>query len=82
VKNQFSVAARRSVSTRATAPFLKSISASQPDFAMIFARNSVMLGLCPTTMIASCFEYFSNMRRKSANEASGFIAGSNCNFAS
>jgi len=53
VKNQFSFAAWRTVSTRATAPFLKSIKASDPDFTIMRARNSVMLGLCPTTITAS-----------------------------
>ena len=65
----------RRISTFATAPFFSSTDASQPESLMTAPRNWLRLGLCPTTMIASCREYFSSSLRKSAKPALGRSAG-------
>ena len=71
----------RRISTFATAPFFSSSEASQPESLITAPRNWLRLGLCPTTMMASCREYFSSSLRKSASPASGRKPGVDLQFA-
>ena len=71
VRHHWSAAVFRVDSTLATAPFLRSTDARHPVVETIRPRNSLRLGLCPTTIIVSCLAYLLRSLRKSAKPAPG-----------